>query len=166
MTKEFTAAEMALLQHIDMWELFKEAVETARSLPSTPRVTFPRKSAMPEAPDEISPFAIMRAFKDGDILHMPETAPPRLGRTREQIATHDEVMGLWHNYAFKGRGRWREYRRIVWAYAEGIPPRRLRAKYGVHRQRLHVLKFQAMADMNAALLKAHRKNVDVLGVWG
>ena len=99
-------------------------------------------------------------------MDLPEPSPARGGATREQIGAHDEVMGLWHGYAFSKLGKWRRYRSIVWDYAKGAPPRRLKRDYGVSRQRVHVLKTQAMTDMVSAMERGQKKEVDVLGIWG
>jgi hypothetical protein len=129
-----------------MWGLFVEAVETARSLPGIPRLSGPVKSAMPEAPDEVTYWDVVAAYIRGDTEEMPEVET-RSAATRAQMTRHDLVMAYWHSAALRGKGDWRRLRRALWDYARGEKRGRVLRNHGVTSMGLTRLKKQAMADM-------------------
>lgn len=144
-----------------MWGLFTEAVETSKSLPGIPRLSGPVKSAMPEAPDEVTWWEINLAFVKGETEEIPETHT-NLAATRAQMTRHDAVMALWHAHALRGKGDWRRLRKALWDYARGDKRGRVLRKHGVTSMGLTRLKKQAMTDMIKAAKKIGYKTGELV----
>lgn len=140
-----------------MWALFREAVETSRSYSSPPRTGYPSKSAMPEAPDEISPWARIMSYLQGEIQEMPVDGVARVRPSAAQISRADAVLYLWHTYALPRRGHRKKMRQAVYAKAAGVPYRLIKARTGISRTALYNAQQDAMQDMWTALRQLQGK---------
>lgn len=130
------------------WALLCEAAEVARLCYSAPpRTGMPRKSAMPDAPDEVSDWQLISAYLNGTLEEMPtdESQPPQ--PSAEQVTRSEMVLWVWHEAALKENGDWKRMRKAVYLKACGVPDRKVRAVTGFTRQRIHSAKNTAMQDM-------------------
>lgn len=130
-----------------IWELFREAVAVARSFPAPPRSGYPKKSAMPDSPDDVTWRERMAAALQDAEYDEPQTdnTPPR--PSAAQISRAMVILEIWHGCALRDRGDWRRMRRAVFARAAGAPPRKIRTFSGMNRQQIHAAKVEAMRDM-------------------
>lgn len=131
-----------------MWALLCEAADVSqRTYSGPPRLGLPRKSAMPDAPDEISQWQLVSAYLRGDLEEMPveDSQPPQPDAA--QITRAEMVLEVWHRAALTGYGDWRRMRKAIYMKACGMPDRKVRALTGFSRQRRHKAKQRAMDDM-------------------
>jgi len=143
------ARKNATLSGVDvMWELLKDAISVSGiTYTGTPRQGLPRKSAMPDAPDEITYWQQMSAYLRGETEDQPEIEARPPEPTAEQISRAGMVLEVWHRAALKERGDWKRIRKAVYLKASGVPHRKVSAITGFSRQRLHRSKAEAMGDM-------------------
>ena len=144
-----------------MWGLFVEAVRTAKSLPGIPRLSGPVKSAMPEAPDEVTYWDVVAAYIRGETEEIPEVHTT-ISATRAQMTRHDIVMGYWHSSALRGKGDWKRLRKALWCYARGDKRGKVIRQHGVTSMGLTRLKKQAMTDMIKAAKKSGYKTRELV----
>ena len=131
-----------------MWELFKEAWQTAAlTYAANPRTGFPTKSQMPESADEVSMWIKLRAYYAGEIDEIPETdsKPPR--PSSEQITRSEIILSLFHKHALKGVGDWKRLRKALALRATGKPFGLIYRITGINRKRIERAKQRAMRDM-------------------
>ena len=63
-----------------MWVLLRDAFRVSRFFAGTPRAGYPVKSAMPEAPDEITIWQKINAYIKGEVRSCPNTSQARSAR--------------------------------------------------------------------------------------
>lgn len=135
-----------------MWALLREAAQVSRSWTAPPRTTLPAKSAIPEGPDTVTEWQrAVFAFEEKETVTQMYGRRPKPQWTAEQH-THAEVtLGLFHGAALMLSGDRKRLRAAVYAYALGVPPRKIRAFTGLSRFQLQRAKDRACADMLDAL---------------
>lgn len=134
-----------------MWSLFQEAVQTSRSFSAPPRLTYPSKSSLPDTPPEISAFSRIAAYLRGEVEEMPETETSRPRPTADQIQRAEAILHLWHHHAIIKRGNRKRMRKAIYAKANGIAYRRIKAETGLSRTAIYNAQRDAMADMWEAM---------------
>lgn len=141
-----------------VWELLREAVKTsAIAYTAPPRSGLPKKSAMPEAVDDITYWQKMTAFIRGEIDEQPEmeTRPPQ--PSAAQVTRSEVFLEVWHRAVFNSRGDWRRMKKAVYLKANGVKDMKVRAVTGFSKQRIHAAKREAMDDM-LRFIEEIRKN--------
>lgn len=131
-----------------MWALLKDAAHvSAVAYRAPPRQGFPSKSAMPDAPDEISEWAKIRAYLNGEIEEMPETETRPPQPTSMQITRAEKILTVWHHVALSRKGNKSRIKSALYLRACGVKPRQITAITGITRQQLHRAKEEAMQEM-------------------
>lgn len=136
-----------------MWALLCEAVQVSRAFPAPPRLGYPAKSSLPDAPPDISVWARIMAYLQGEIEEMPDDVRVTVQPTATQIERAEAVLHLWHHYAIPNRGNRKRMRQAIYAQANGAPYRKIRAMTGIGRTALYNARMDAMADMWCAMKK-------------
>lgn len=135
-----------------MWALLCDAAKVSRiAYKAPPPQGFPGKSVMPDAPEEISAFAKMRAYLSGELEEMPEEASRDPQPDAAAIDRAEAVLWLWHNEALNNKGARSNLKKAVYAKALGVPDRKVRAKTGLTREQIKHAKRQAVSDMLAKI---------------
>lgn len=135
-----------------MWALLKEAAQVSRvAYRAPPNSGWPRKSAMPDAPDDVSHWHLIAAYLAGQLDEMPttESRPPM--PSAAQISRSEAVLYLWHCHALARKGDKSRIKKAVYLKACGVPDRKIRAVTGLSRQQIHRAKIEAMDDMLEAV---------------
>lgn len=130
-----------------MWALMCEAAKVSKFMANPPRAGFPAKSAMPDAPDDVTIWHKMSAYLNGTLEEMPETEMRPPTPSAEEVTRAEMVIELWHKVALRDMGDWRRMRKAVYLKACGIPDRKVRSVTGYSRQRIHKAKNDAMREM-------------------
>jgi hypothetical protein len=131
-----------------MWALLKEAASvssTAYSAP--PRTGLPIKSALPEAPDDVTQWQRISAYLRGEVEELPDiqSKPPR--PSAEQVTRSEIILEIWHRFCLLRFGERSKMKKAVYLKACGQPDRKVRAVTGMTKQRIHSAKKEAMQDM-------------------
>lgn len=131
-----------------MWALLKEAAKvSAICYSKTPRTGLPIKSAMPESPQDITPWQMMSAYLRGEVEEMPTGEEVRVQPNAAEITRAEMVLEVWHRSALRHKGDWSRMRKAVYLKACNVPDRKVRAVTGFTKQRIHHAKDAAMNDM-------------------
>jgi hypothetical protein len=137
-----------------VWALLCEAVAVSAQFGAPPRTGYPAKSAMPDAPDEVSYWARqIEAFTQKTTMHALYGSRPRPQFSAQQISDAHFTLWLFHKFALHGRRDRVSLLSVVHNYAGGMPARRIREATGISRWTLHRRKDQACEDMLAGLRK-------------
>lgn len=135
-----------------MWALLCEAAQTSSlAFKGTPRLGFPSKSAMPDAPDEISYWAQLTAYLQGQVEDMPVEASRPPQPTAEQVSRAHVILDVWHAHALKDIGNWRRTKKAVYLKACGVKDRKVRSVTGMTKQQISKAKLRAMDEMLYAI---------------
>ncbi|KAF0675085.1 hypothetical protein [Profundibacterium mesophilum] len=135
-----------------MWPLFCEAVRvTARAYTAPPRTGYPGRSAMPEAADDQTFWAMITAYLRGEVEEMPAARSRSPLPSPEQVTRAEAVLDLWHYHALRDMGAWRGARKAVYHKAEGMPLRKVRAVTGMAPEQVRRAQHRGMLDMWDAL---------------
>jgi len=133
------------------WALFCDALQTSSLTDAAPpRTGFPRKSAMPEAPSEVTAWQQAVAYLRGELEEMPVDKPTPPRPDAESISRAEAVLDVWHHAALADMGDWKRMRKALALRGAGVPARKVRkvrAVTGLNRQRLFDAKCRAMEDM-------------------
>ena len=141
---DYTRANAKIDDAAIMWALLCEAVRTARSFPAPPRNGYPAKSAMPDAPDEVSPWQIMMAYLQGHQLdEVPDIDDRPPMPSADAISRADAVLHVFHHGVTLGPKK----KRAVYLMACGTPPRIVHAKTGYNRDDAKNAKRRALGEM-------------------
>lgn len=135
-----------------IWELLKEAASVSHiAYGGPPRSGYPAKSAMPEAPDDISMWVRVMEYLRGIADEMPEAANRPAQPSVAQIDRCEAILEIWHKYALTRRGARNRLRNAVYSLACGVPVRKITARSGVKRTALYRARDDAMRDMLTAI---------------
>lgn len=135
-----------------MWELLRDAARvSAIAYPAERARGYPRRSALPEMPPDVTAWQMIAAYLRGEVEDMPVTDARPPMPSAEQISRADAVLAVWHGHALKRLGDAPRIKRAVYLRACGVPPRKIRAITGIDRQALHRARDEAMADMWGAI---------------
>lgn len=136
-----------------MWALLVEAARVSRTFRAPPRTGYPSQSVMPEAPDEISQWALeMAYYRDDDArkeIDPPKNRPPL--PSAAAISRTDAVLSIWHAHALVGVANWKAKRDAVYAKACRVPDRVITGRTGLIRSAVNHAKDRAVRDMLDAL---------------
>lgn len=141
----------AITNEAIIWALLCDAASVSAIAGSRPPYQgYPTKSAMPDAPDEISMWQRLAAYMRGEIDELPETEsrPPR--PSAEAISRSDAVLHVWHSHVTLGRDK----KRAVYIRACGGKPGLVRRITGMDITAQKAAKRRAireMADFIAAM---------------
>jgi len=148
MAAEQTRSDVDVREHHVMWALLRDAASVSgRAYPAPPRTGWPSKSAMPDAPDDVSQWQMMMAYIQGQVEDAPsvESKPPM--PSAEQVTRSEIILHIWHHHALRDRGGRHRIKKAVYLKACGVSDRRVRAVTGFTRQAIHAAKDAAMQDM-------------------
>lgn len=148
MAKEMIRSDVTMTEAHVMWALLCEAAKVSHLVhPAPPRTGYPVKSAMPEAPDDVTQWQRISAYLRGEVGELPdiETRPPRPSVV--QIDRADIILEVWHRFALANRGNRSKMKRAVYLKACGVPDRKVRAVTGMTRRQIHAAKETAMWEM-------------------
>jgi len=135
------------VEHV-MWELLREAADVSqRAYSGLPRLGYPEKSAMPDAPPEVTTWQMMAAYLRGEVEEMPTDTSTKPRPSMEQVSRSEAVLDVWHWHALKRKGQGSRIKHAVYLKACGVPDRKVRAVTGMTRQAIHAAKVEAMQDM-------------------
>lgn len=128
-----------------MWELLRQAAQVSRlTYKAPPRQGYPSKSAMPDAPDDVSEWAAMMAYVRGEVEEKPETkSRPPIPSTKE-VTRSDVILHLWHSAALIGKPK---RKKAVYLLANDLKGGQISLKTGISRQQMHRDKKTAMQEM-------------------
>ena len=140
---DYTRANAKIDDAAIMWALLCEAVRTARSFPAPPRNGYPAKSAMPDAPDEVTMWHRIAAYIAGELEELPETDSRPPMPSADAISRADAVLHVFHHGVTLGPKK----KRAVYLAASGIPPRIVHAKTGYSREDVKTAKRRALGEM-------------------
>lgn len=130
-----------------MWALFQDACRVSKTYAGPPRLGYPVKSALPEAPSDMSMWARMMAYLQGELQEMPGDGVAMVRPTAEEISRSEAILHVWHKYALAKKGKRTILRKAVFAMACGLPYRAIRERTGIARASLYRAKDDAMRDM-------------------
>ena len=138
-----------------VWCLTKEAAHTLSHLPGLPRRGYPGKSAWPDFRDDDFFAVIRERLSDGvdGEVHRIRMVPNAAAISRCEI-----MWDLWRRHGFPKLGKRRELLRVVWAYAGGLRPAKVKTIFGVSRTRLNRAKMQGCENV-AENLYWNKRNV-------
>lgn len=131
-----------------IWALLCEAAQTsARAYSGPPRTGYPKKSIMPDAPDDVSQWQLMMAYIQGVLEDAPSEKPRPPQPSSEQVTRSEIILHIWHHHALKNKGARHRMKKAVYLKACGVPDRKVRAVTGFTRQAIHAAKEEAMRNM-------------------
>lgn len=133
-------------EHV-MWELFREACRVSRSYSGPPRLGYPSKSSLPEAPSERSAWAQAMDYLRGEIEEMPDQGVAMVRPSADEITRSEHVLFLWHQFALKSKGKRRMLRKAVYCMGCGLSYRVIRSRTGISRASLYRARDEAMRDI-------------------
>lgn len=140
-----------------MWALFKDACRVAKTYSGPPRLGYPSRSSLPEAPADASVWSQVMAYLQGELHEMPSSDDVAVMRpTAEEISRSEAVLYVWHRYALSKKGQRKKLRKCVFALACGAPYRAIRERTGIARASLYRAKDDAMHDMWTGLKEIAR----------
>lgn len=132
-----------------MWALLCEAAEVSRSWPAPPRSGHPSKSAMPEAPDDLTEWERRNDdFREG--VTIAARSSPRTEWSARQHSEAEFTLSLF-SATFRLAGARKTLRRATWLYASGMPPRKITALTGLTRHQIQRARERASREMFEAL---------------
>jgi hypothetical protein len=116
-----------------IWALLCEAAQTSsRAYSGPPRTGFPRKSIMPDAPDDVSHWHMMMAYIKGQVENAPEDRPTPPTPSAEQISRAEVILHIWHHYALRKKGARHRMKKAVYLKACGVADRKVRIRHRLH----------------------------------
>lgn len=131
-----------------IWHMLRQAAAVSRSFPPPPRTDHPSKSAMPDAPDDVTYWQRqVEAFAQKTTMQALYGTRPRIQYSATQVSDAELTLRLFHRYALHGRGKRRELMRAVYAYAAGMRAAAVRQNFGLSRYSLMRRVDQACEDM-------------------
>lgn len=129
-----------------MWVLLRDAFRVSRFFAGTPQSGYPVKSAMPEAPDEITIWQKISAYIKGEVQELPEYEPSPIRPSAEECTRADHVLRLFHSVT-SGWGTNSRRRKSVAALAMGMRKRAVSSRYGLTRRQIDVARERALREM-------------------
>ncbi len=129
-----------------MWVLLRDAFRVSRFFAGTPRAGYPVKSAMPEAPDEITIWQKINAYIKGEVQELPEYEPSPIRPSAEECTRADHVLRLFHSVT-SGWGTNSTRRKSVAALAMGLRKEAVIRRYGLTRRQIDVARERALREM-------------------
>ena len=146
LAKDMIRSDVEMSERHVMWALLCHAAKVSQiAYPAPPRLGFPAKSAMPDAPDDVTQWQLIAAYLKGEVEEMPvdQSRPPM--PSAEEISRADVVLHVWHRCALGDRGA--KAKRAVYLKACGVPDRKVRAVTGLKKERIRYLKDCAAQEM-------------------
>lgn len=134
-----------------MWELFKDACRVSKSYAGPPRLGYPAKSSMPEAPSDVSMWIRIMDYLRGEVDELPDAGIATVRPSAEEISRSEAVLYVWHQFALARKGRRKALRKAVYAMGCGLPYRAIRERTGIARASLYRARDEAMHDMWAGV---------------
>lgn len=131
-----------------MWALTCEAFYVARFYSSPPKTGYPSKSAMPDAPEEVTYWQkVMAALRgEGDMPDAADGFRPPIPAAAD-FTRADIVLRWFHEYALSEAGRRKTLRKAVAAKAIGVRDCVVRVNTGLNKHQIIRAKQRAMDDM-------------------
>lgn len=130
-----------------MWALFQDACRVSKTYSGPPRLGYPSRSSMPEAPGEQSAWAKVMDYLRGEVDELPVSDRAVVRPSAEEITRSEAVLLLWHRFALRKKGKRVMLRKSVYALGCGAPYRAIRERTGIARASLYRAKDDAMHDM-------------------
>lgn len=152
MAAEQVRSDVTVKEAHVMWALLKEAAfVSSLTYRAPPRTGWPKKSTLPDTPDDVSQWQMMMAYIKGQVEDAPAVKPRPPQPSIEQISRAEIILHIWHHFALKRKGDRSRIKRAVYLKACNVPDRKVRAVTGITKQALHAAKEEAMADMWAVI---------------
>ncbi|WP_171232181.1 hypothetical protein [Ruegeria sp. HKCCA4812] len=131
-----------------MWALLCEAAEVSKiAYSGPPRTGMPSKSALPEAPDDVTQWQRISAYLRGEVEELPEIEARAPRPSAEQVTRSEIILEVWHRFCINRFGERSKMKKAVYLKACGMPDRKVRTVTGMTKQRIHSAKKEAMQDM-------------------
>ncbi|KGM50651.1 hypothetical protein [Pseudooceanicola atlanticus] len=152
MAQDMVRSDVKMDESHVMWALLCEAADvSSRAFTAPPRTGFPAKSAMPDAPDDVSYWHLMMAYIKGEVEDAPSEVSAKPIPSSQQIDRATFVLDVWHGYALSRKGAKSRLKKAVYLKACGVRDRSVCAATGLSKQALHAAKKEAMRDMWEAI---------------
>ncbi len=148
LAKDQVRSDVTLDETHVMWALLCEAAQVSSiAYSGPPRTGMPAKSALPEAPDDVTMWQRISAYLRGEVEDLPEieARPPR--PSAEQVTRSEIILEVWHRFCLQRFGERSKMKKAVYLKACGQPDRKVRAITGMTKQKIHSAKKAAMKEM-------------------
>lgn len=144
----FLRSDTTVTDEHAMWALLCQAADTtARAFRSGFPLGYPGKSAMPDAPDDVTEWQLMMAYYRGEILEAPTTENRPPPPPASAITRAEHVLDVYHRVALRRFGDWKRMRKAVYLKATKCPEPKILAQTGFNRRRLQYARDEACRDM-------------------
>jgi len=138
-----------LMEYHVGFALLRQAAQTSRlAYSAPPRPGWPKKSALPDGPDEVTQWQLISAYLKGDLTSLPsiQNRPPQ--PSADDIDRCDLVLHIWHNYALPYKGDRSRLKKAVYLRANGAKPNKIAAVTGLTVRQLRNAVNEAGQDIH------------------